>query len=166
MNEEHIENLQETPSTDEKAGLKKGKKKYPDRRILFGPMDSQLFFIDIIERSETADGYRVNKKRSVPVRLTRAAVIDGLPDAAGGCSALVHPEMSEDFEVDYSMLNELIEKHRNYGRRFAFIDDKKKSAPILDQMRRQAIKEGVVQMEALTEGVQRSDMALPEDRLL
>jgi hypothetical protein len=35
----------------------------------------------------------------------------------------------------------------------------------MDKMRRQAIKEARVQMEALTEGVIRSDMALPEDRM-
>lgn len=136
------------------------KRKLPETRLLFGTLDSKLFFVSITYQDETQDHYKVNRVKDYAVKMTADSVIEGLPASAGGCSVTISPSMAADLGLPYEKLVDLIEKANGYGRRFAFLDDRAASKPILDQMRRQAAKEARVNNEAMTEGIARSDMAV------
>ncbi len=154
----------------EKAAKRKLRPKLedePSTKVLFAASDSYQFFIDVLVPDVTADGMRINKKVSYTIRLKKGDPIEGLPGSAGGCTKAINPGLATQFGIPWGELLNRIYEHGSYGSvaGFAFLDDERGSKALLDKMRRQAVKEGRVQMEALTEGVIRSDMALDGDRV-
>jgi hypothetical protein len=154
------------------------KREVERERILIGIANSFNLLLSGYKTVVTNDGLSAAKEAVFPLNLT-SAPIEGLPETAGGCALKITPALTrkigyrrhdaktdtwEDPNDAYDRLIAEIEGRSNYGIRFVFIDDPR-ATRVLDQLRAQARKEAAVTQEALTVGVMRSDMALPEDRI-
>lgn len=154
-----------SPSSNDKKN-QKSDGKYPDQRVLIAKADSFQLFIDTVEKTVTDDGYAVNRPRSYTIRLKKSDLIEGLPATASGSSITLTPDTAKGMGISFEDLCSRIEDMGNYGLLFAFLDDPEASKKVISQLHRQAIKENNVQVEAMSQGVVRSNLALPEDRLL
>jgi hypothetical protein len=172
----------------ENAGKQDGGRKAPSRKfkVLISPMDSSGFFIDEMRATVTREGFKLNQDVSFSVNLKKMS-IDGSPAAAGGCGVEIDipfikqlrslgqhpvPWMRQDDEGNwedegqaFDRFIKRIKEMGSYGIKYAFLDDEKVATRFLNQLRSQATKEQRVQMEAMSEGVMRSDLAMEGDRV-
>jgi hypothetical protein len=152
----------------------------PLERILICSAGSYHLLIDDIRSGTARSGLPVIERPHFHIKFLKTP-IDGVPETAGGCSFVVTPEVvkrmgyprydvethvQEDAVKAYVRFCQQIEDQKAYGLKFAFLDDTEKADRILKALHKQADKEAEVTMEAMVEGVMRSDMALPGDRLV
>jgi hypothetical protein len=173
------------------SGKSEGGRKAPSRKtkVLISPMDSSGFFIDEMRAIVTREGFKLNQDVSFPINLKKTS-IDGSPSVAGGCAVDIDLDFVkqlrslgsqpvpyqrqtddeegvrwEPIEEAFDRLVSRITEMGSYGIKYAFLDDEKVATRFLNQLRSQATQEQRVQMEAMSEGVMRSDLAMEGDRV-
>lgn len=146
-----------------------GEQAPPAPRWLIHHQNSSRVYFTVQVPRLTRDGFRIYEDKGFALSfepLNSTDGMEGFPAIAEGSACELTPRFCDEHGVSFDTMVKMVLKHKAYGINFSFWDDEEGRKRIVNRMIARARTERKVFEEALEEALPRSDLVLPEQRVL